>query len=74
VGFQPPITVARALAHVHARQYVLPAIQGVHLVSGAVSMASWQTSPTKLGSHVGPARRGQARKSSRAAWRASAMR
>jgi len=27
VGFQPPITVARALAHVHSRQYVLPAIQ-----------------------------------------------
>lgn len=27
MGFQPPITVARALAHVHARQYVLPAIQ-----------------------------------------------
>ena len=27
MGFQPPVTVARALAHVHARQYVLPAIQ-----------------------------------------------
>ena len=27
MGFQPPITVAKALAYVHSRQYVLPAIQ-----------------------------------------------
>jgi Protein of unknown function DUF262 len=27
VGFQPPITVAKALSYVHSRQYVLPAIQ-----------------------------------------------